>query len=99
MIIKLVCIVFNSESYGKLYFTTKLRLHNGITNMENLCAKNAILICNMYRKPAHLIKLKIATYNAGTLRTNDKIIEQEEELSNTKWDIVGFYEVWTAGES
>lgn len=40
----------------------------------------------------------VATYNARTLSTNEKMLELEEELTNIKWDILGLSEVRRIGE-
>ncbi|KAL0860006.1 hypothetical protein ABMA27_010321 [Loxostege sticticalis] len=42
--------------------------------------------------------LALATYNAQTLRTDEKLVELEEELSRLRWDIVGLCEVRREGE-
>ncbi|KAL0852521.1 hypothetical protein ABMA27_017001 [Loxostege sticticalis] len=42
--------------------------------------------------------LALATYNAQTLRTDEKLAELEEELSRLRWDIVGLCEVRREGE-
>lgn len=42
--------------------------------------------------------LALATYNTRTLRTDEKIVELEEELSKLRWDIVGLSEVRREGE-
>lgn len=43
--------------------------------------------------------LHIATYNAKTLSTQQKLIELEEELKHIKWDILGLSEVRRKGEN
>lgn len=43
-------------------------------------------------------RLDLATYNVRTLRTDEKIVELEEELSRLRWDIVGLSEVRREGE-
>ena len=45
------------------------------------------------------LKLNVATYNARSLSTEEKIMEMESELSKIKWDIVGVSEVKQRGES
>ncbi|KAL0871065.1 hypothetical protein ABMA27_004870 [Loxostege sticticalis] len=42
--------------------------------------------------------LALATYNAQTLRTDEKLAELKEELSRLRWDIVGLCEVRREGE-
>ncbi|XP_044749740.1 craniofacial development protein 2-like [Coccinella septempunctata] len=42
--------------------------------------------------------LYIATYNAKTLSTDEKLLELEEELKNVKWDIIGISEARRIGE-
>ncbi|XP_045492403.1 craniofacial development protein 2-like [Colias croceus] len=37
--------------------------------------------------------LALVTYNARTLRTDEKIVELEEELSKLRWDVIGLSEV------
>ncbi|XP_075990191.1 uncharacterized protein LOC142985833 [Anticarsia gemmatalis] len=43
-------------------------------------------------------QLALATYNTRTLRTDEKLVELEEELSRIRWDIVGLSEVRRQGE-
>lgn len=40
----------------------------------------------------------LATYNNRTLRTNEKLVELENELKHIKWDILGLSEVRREGE-
>ncbi|XP_045496012.1 uncharacterized protein LOC123694588 [Colias croceus] len=42
--------------------------------------------------------LALVTYNARTLRTDEKIVELEEELSKLRWDVIGLSEVRRQGE-
>ena len=42
--------------------------------------------------------MKVCTYNARSLSTDDRIIELEEELEKIKFDIVGLSEVRQKGE-
>jgi hypothetical protein len=42
--------------------------------------------------------LALATYNARTLRTEEKLLELEEELNRIRWSIVGLSEVRREGE-
>ncbi|XP_030747131.1 craniofacial development protein 2-like [Sitophilus oryzae] len=42
--------------------------------------------------------LYIATYNARTLSSDEKLLELEEELKNIKWDILGISEARRIGE-
>ncbi|XP_038206257.1 uncharacterized protein LOC119828225 [Zerene cesonia] len=42
--------------------------------------------------------LALVTYNARTLRTDEKIIELEVELSKLRWDVIGLSEVRRQGE-
>ncbi|XP_048481070.1 uncharacterized protein LOC125489368, partial [Plutella xylostella] len=43
-------------------------------------------------------RLQLATYNAWTLREDEKMVELEVELSKIKWDILGLSEVHREGE-
>ncbi|CAG9134977.1 unnamed protein product [Plutella xylostella] len=43
-------------------------------------------------------RLQLATYNARTLREDEKMVELEVELSKIKWDILGLSEVRREGE-
>ncbi|XP_073957112.1 uncharacterized protein [Choristoneura fumiferana] len=42
--------------------------------------------------------LALATHNIRTLRTDEKLIELEEELSSLRWDIMGLSEVRRKGQ-
>ncbi|XP_063542661.1 uncharacterized protein LOC134751209 [Cydia strobilella] len=42
--------------------------------------------------------LALATYNCRTLRTDEKLLELEEELSRLRWGIIGLSEVRREGE-
>ena len=43
--------------------------------------------------------MKICTYNARTLSSDEKIHELQEELDKIKWDVVGISEVRRLGEN
>ena len=43
-------------------------------------------------------RLHIATYNARTLRTADRLLEMELALERIKWDVIGVSEVRRRGE-
>ncbi|XP_052742326.1 craniofacial development protein 2-like [Bicyclus anynana] len=43
-------------------------------------------------------RLDLATYNARTLRSDEKVIELEEVMSKLHWDIIGLSEVRREGE-
>jgi exonuclease III len=55
---------------------------------------------NLRQMPAHhqQRRLALATFNTRTLRTDQKILELEEELGRLRWDIVGLSEVRREGE-
>ena len=38
--------------------------------------------------------LYVGTYNVRTLSSDDKLLDQEMELSKIKWTIMGLSEVW-----
>lgn len=44
-------------------------------------------------KPGYQIKLNIATYNAKTLKTKERVIGLEEEIRDKRWDIIGICEI------
>lgn len=46
----------------------------------------------------HTHKINIATYNIRTMRTDDHLVELEQELQAIKWDIVGLCETRRKGE-
>lgn len=62
---------------------------------KNSLTTSKIAKTNHHRKQP----LYIATYNARTLSTDDKLIELEEELKNIKWDVIGLSEVRRIGEN
>ncbi|CAK1595319.1 unnamed protein product [Parnassius mnemosyne] len=51
-----------------------------------------------WRFGCHLRRLDLATYNARTLRTDEKIVELEEEIDKLRWHIIGLSEVRREGE-
>ncbi|CAK1588891.1 unnamed protein product [Parnassius mnemosyne] len=46
----------------------------------------------------HLRRLGLATYNARTLRTDEKMLELEEEIDKLDWNIIGLSEIRRVGE-
>lgn len=61
----------------------------------SVCSKDSGGNKNLIKPNLHF---NIATYNAQTLLSDDKLIEMEEELKNINWDIVGVSEVRRATE-
>ncbi|CAG4945202.1 unnamed protein product [Parnassius apollo] len=51
-----------------------------------------------WRFGCHLRRLDLATFNARTLRTDEKILELEEEIDKLRWSIIGLSEVRREGE-
>ncbi|CAG4952076.1 unnamed protein product [Parnassius apollo] len=51
-----------------------------------------------WRFSCHLRRLDLATYNARTLRTDEKILELKEEVDKLRWDIIGLSEVRREGK-
>ncbi|CAK1594245.1 unnamed protein product [Parnassius mnemosyne] len=51
-----------------------------------------------WRFGCHIRRLDLATYNARTLRTYEKIVELEEEIDKLRWHIIGLSEVRREGE-
>ncbi|CAK1602653.1 unnamed protein product [Parnassius mnemosyne] len=51
-----------------------------------------------WRFGCHLRRLDLATYNARTLRTDEKILELEEEIDKLRWNVIGLSEVRRKGE-
>lgn len=54
--------------------------------------------CQQQRQPTMGTQLYVATYNVRTLSSEGSLIELEEELERTRWDVVGLAEVRRNGE-